>query len=155
MAQIPPPGMNVLSPHLVIDGASDAIDFYKSAFGAEEVARLPAPDGRLMHGLIRVCGASVMLVDENPAWGMLSPKSLGGTPVTLHLYVPDVDAFVARAVEAGATVAMPVGDQFWGDRYGVIKDPYGHSWSVATPVREVSREEAMAAMQAMASGTPG
>jgi PhnB protein len=151
MTQNPPHGMNVLSPHLVIDGASAAIDFYKKAFGAEEVARMPGPDGRLMHGSIRVCGASVMLVDENPAWGLLSPKALGGSPVTIHLYVPDVDGFVARAVEAGATVTMPVADQFWGDRYGVIKDPFGHSWSVATPVREVSREEAMAAMQAMAS----
>lgn len=153
MTEIPPNGMNVLSPHLVIDGASEAIDFYTKAFGAEEVARMPGPDGRLMHGSVRICGTSVMLVDENPAWGLLSPNALGGSPVTIHLYVPDVDAFVARAVAAGATVTMPVADQFWGDRYGVIKDPFGHSWSIATPVREVSREEAMAAMQAMASGT--
>lgn len=149
----PPNGMNVLSPHLVIDGAADAIDFYKKAFGAEEVARIPGPDGRLMHGSILVCGSSVMLVDENRDWGMLSPKALGGSPVTIHLFVPDVDTFVARAVEAGATVVMPVADQFWGDRYGVIKDPFGHSWSIATPVREVSLEEAKAAMAAMATGT--
>jgi PhnB protein len=153
MTEFPPNGMSVLSPHLVIDGASAAIDFYKEAFGAEEMARMPGPDGRLMHGSVRICGASVMLVDENPAWGLLSPKALGGSPVTIHLYVPDVDAFVARAVAAGATVTMPVDDQFWGDRYGVIKDPFGHSWSIATQVRTVTLEEAMAAMQAMGSGT--
>jgi PhnB protein len=143
------PEMSRLSPHLVVDGAANAIDFYVAAFGAEEMARLPGPDGKLMHGCIRLAGQTVMLVDENRQFGLLSPTALGGTPVTLHLYVPDVDAAFARAVAAGASVSMPVADQFWGDRYGVLKDPFGHSWSLATPVREVSLEEAKAAMAAM------
>ena len=94
-----------------------------------------------MHALIMICGSSVMLVDENPMWGMLGPKSLKGTPVTIHLYAEDVDAFVARAVAAGAKVTMAVADMFWGDRYGVIEDPFGHSWSVACHIRDVSIEE--------------
>jgi PhnB protein len=141
MTHTPPHGMNVLSPHLVCDGAADAIDFYKRAFGAEEMVRLVGPDGRLMHASIKVCGCSVMLVDENKNYGMLSPKALNGTPVTLHLFVADVDASVARAVEAGAVVTMPVADMFWGDRYGVIKDPFGHSWSIATHQRDLSAAE--------------
>lgn len=144
--------MSSLSPHLVIDGAAEAIDFYAKAFGAEEIARLPGPDGRLMHGCVRIAGQTVMLVDENRQYGMLSPAALGGSPVTLHLEVPDVDAAFARAVAAGATVTMPVADQFWGDRYGVLKDPFGHSWSLATTVREVSLEEAKAAMVTMSGG---
>jgi uncharacterized glyoxalase superfamily protein PhnB len=144
--------MSRLSPHLVVDGAAKAIDFYVAAFGAEEMARLTAPDGKLMHGCIRLAGQTVMLVDENPQYGLLGPTALGGTPVTLHLYVGDVDAAFAKAVAAGATVSMPVADQFWGDRYGVLKDPFGHSWSLATPVREVSLEEAKAAMVAMTGG---
>jgi PhnB protein len=141
--------MSALSPHLVVDGAAKAIDFYARAFGAEEMARLAGPDGRLMHGCVRIAGQTVMLVDENREYGMLSPTALGGSPVTLHLVVPDVDAAFERAVAAGATVTMPVADQFWGDRYGVLKDPFGHSWSLATTVREVSMEEAKAAMAAM------
>jgi uncharacterized glyoxalase superfamily protein PhnB len=145
----PDRSMSALSPHLVVDGAAKAIDFYSEAFGAEEMARLPGPDGRLMHGCVRISGQTVMLVDENRQYGLLSPTALGGTAVTLHLVVPDVDAAFARAVAAGATVTMPVADQFWGDRYGVLKDPFGHSWSLATTVREVSLEEARAAMAAM------
>ena len=92
-----------------------------------------------------------MLVDENPQWGIVSPKSLKGTPVTIHLYVEDADAFVAKAVAAGAKVTMPVAEQFWGDRYGVIEDPYGHKWSVATHVRDLSMDEIQQAMKKMAS----
>ena len=103
--------------------------------------RVPGADGKLMHALIMICGSSVMLVDENPAWGMLGPKSLKGTPVTIHLYAEDVDAFVARAVAAGATLKMPVDDTFWGDRYGVIEDPFGHAWSVACHIRDISQAE--------------
>ena len=147
MTQTPSDVMNVLSPHLVCDGAADAIDFYKRAFGAEEMMRLPGPDGRLMHASIKVCGCSVMLVDENKDYGMFSPKALNGTPVTLHLFVADVDAFVTRAVEAGAVVTMPVTDMFWGDRYGVIKDPFGHTWSIATHQRDLSVEEIQDAMR--------
>jgi PhnB protein len=130
-----PPGIHALSPHLVCAGAAEAIAFYKGAFEATEMMRLPGPDGKLMHACITVNGSSVMLVDENPAFGMLSPKSLNGSPVTIHLIVKDADATVQRAADAGATVRMPVQEMFWGDRYGVIEDPFGHRWSVATPQR--------------------
>lgn len=126
-------GMHVLSPHLVCAGAADAIAFYERAFGATELMRLPGPDGRLMHGCVRINGSSVMLVDENADYGKLSPRARGGTSVTLHLVVDDADAVAARAVEAGATMIMPPTDMFWGDRYGVVEDPFGHRWSIATP----------------------
>ena len=151
-----PQGMHSVTPHLICAGAAKAIEFYKEAFGAEEGARLPGPDGRLMHASVKIGDSQVMLVDEMPEWGALGPKSLKGSPVTIHLYVDDVDAVVARAVKAGAKVTMPVADQFWGDRYGKLEDPFGHHWSVATPVREVSMEEAQKAMQEMAkSMKPG
>ncbi len=144
-----PDGMTAVTPHLVCAGAADAIEFYKKAFGAADEARLPGPDGKLMHALIRIGGAAIMLVDESPDWGMLGPKALKGSPVTIHLYVPDVDAFVERAVNAGAKLTMPVADMFWGDRYGTLEDPFGHRWSVATPQREVSMDEAAQAMRDM------
>ena len=128
-----PDGMHTLSPHLVCDGAADAIAFYVAAFGAEDLMRLPGDDGRLMHAAITINGSSVMLVDENREYGMLGPKALGGSPVTIHLIVPDVDTAYERAVAAGATARMPVADMFWGDRYGVLEDPFGHVWSLATP----------------------
>ena len=146
-----PKDMHTVTPHIVCAGAAGAIEFYKKAFGAVEAARLPGPDGKLMHGMIRINGSPVMLVDENPQWGIVSPKSLKGTPVTIHLYVEDADAFVAKAVAAGAKVTMPVAEQFWGDRYGVIEDPYGHKWSVATHVRDLSMDEIQQAMKKMAS----
>jgi PhnB protein len=144
-----PQGMHSVTPHLVCAGAAKAIEFYKQAFGAEEGARLPGPDGRLMHASVKIGDSQVMLVDEMPEWGALGPKSLKGTPVTIHLYVEDVDAVVERAVKAGAKVTMPVADQFWGDRYGKLEDPFGHHWSVATHVRDVSMEEAQKAMREM------
>jgi PhnB protein len=147
-----PQGMHSVTPHLVCAGAAKAIEFYKSAFGAEECARLPGPDGRLMHAAVKIGDSHVMLVDEMPEWGALGPKSLKGSPVTIHLYVDDVDAVVARAVKAGAKVTMPVADQFWGDRYGKLEDPFGHHWSVATHVRDVSMEEAQKAMASMEKG---
>jgi len=147
-----PAGMHSVTPHIVCAGAAQAIEFYKKAFGATEEARLPGPDGKLMHAMIRINGSAVMLVDENPEWGMLGPKSLKGTPVTIHLYVEDADAFVARADKAGAKVTMPVAEMFWGDRYGKIEDPFGHHWSVGTHVRDVSMEEAQQAMRKMAGG---
>lgn len=149
-----PEGMHSVTPHLVCRGAADAIEFYKKAFGATEQARLPGPDGRIMHAAVLIGDSTVMLVDEMPEWGALSPLSLKGSPVTIHLNVDDADAFVERAVKAGAKVTMPVADQFWGDRYGKIQDPFGHHWSVAHPVREVSMEEAKKAMQAMAGQKP-
>jgi uncharacterized glyoxalase superfamily protein PhnB len=145
-----PQGMHSITPHLICAGAAQAIEFYEKAFGATETARLPGPDGRLAHAAIKIGDSTVMLVDEMPEWGALGPKSLKGSPVTIHLYVDDVDAVVARAVKAGAKVIMPVEEQFWGDRYGKVEDPFGHHWSVATPVREVSMEEAQKAMQQMA-----
>jgi PhnB protein len=144
-----PEGMHSVTPHLVCAGAADAIEFYKKAFGAVEEARLPGPDGKLRHAMIRIGDSAVMLVDENPEWGMLGPKSLKGSPVTIHLYVQDADAFAARAVKAGAKITMPLQDQFWGDRYGTLVDPFGHNWSVATHVRDVSMEEMQQAMKAM------
>jgi PhnB protein len=147
-----PQGMHSVTPHLICAGAAKAIEFYKQAFGAEEGARLPGPDGRLMHATVKIGDSQVMLVDEMPEWGALGPKSLKGSPVTIHLYVDDVDAVVARAVKAGAKVTMPVADQFWGDRYGKLEDPFGHHWSVATHVRDVSMEEAQKAMASMKKG---
>jgi uncharacterized glyoxalase superfamily protein PhnB len=143
--------MHSVTPHLVCAGAADAIEFYKKAFGAVELARLPGPQGKLMHAIVRIGDSPVMLVDEAPEWGMLGPKSLKGSPVTIHLYVDDADAFVARAVKAGAKVTMPVDDMFWGDRYGKLEDPFGHHWSVGTHVRDVSPQEMQQAMQK----TPG
>jgi uncharacterized glyoxalase superfamily protein PhnB len=144
-----PAYMQVLSPHLVCAGAAEAIAFYKKAFGAKEMVRIPAKNGKLMHACVEVCGSSVMLVDEMPEWGALSPKALKGTPVTIHLYVEDVDAFVKRAVKAGATVKMPVADMFWGDRYGIIEDPFGHSWSIATHQRDMTDKQIREAAKAM------
>jgi uncharacterized glyoxalase superfamily protein PhnB len=144
-----PQGMHSVTPHLICAGAAKAIEFYKAAFGATELARLPGPDGRLMHASVKIGDSQVMLADEMPEWGSLGPKSLKGSPVTIHLYVDDVDAFVERAVKAGAKVTMPVADQFWGDRYGKLEDPFGHHWSVATHVRDVSMEEAQKAMRQM------
>jgi len=144
-----PEGMHAVTPHLVCAGAAEAIEFYKKAFGALDEGRLPGPDGKLMHAMIRIGGSAVMLVDEMPQWGALGPKSLKGSPVTIHLYVEDVDAVVKRAVGAGAKVTMPVEDMFWGDRYGKLEDPFGHHWSVATHKRDVSDAEMKKAMEAM------
>lgn len=136
-----------VTPHLVCAGAADAIEFYKKAFGAEELMRLAGANGKVMHAAIKIGDASIMLVDELPEWGALSPLTLGGSPVTIHLYVPDVDAFVARAVKAGALLRMPVEDMFWGDRYAIIEDPFGHKWSVATHLRDMSNQEIEEAMK--------
>jgi uncharacterized glyoxalase superfamily protein PhnB len=144
-----PDDMHRVTPHLVCAGAAQAIEFYRKAFGAREEARLPGPDGKLMHAVVRIFGDAVMLVDEMPQWGALGPKALKGSPVTLHLYVEDVDAAVKRAVDAGAKVTMPVADMFWGDRYGKIEDPFGHHWSLATHKRDVSMDEARKAMAEM------
>jgi uncharacterized glyoxalase superfamily protein PhnB len=148
-----PDGMHTVTPHLVCAGAADAIEFYKKAFGAEELMRMPGPNGKLMHGSIRIGDSLVMLADEFPDWGSLGPKARGGSSVTIHLQVEDVDAFASHAVAAGAKVTMPVADMFWGDRYGQLEDPFGHRWSVATHVRDVTPEEMQQAMSKM--GGPG
>ena len=144
-----PDGMHTVTPHLICAGAGAAIEFYKKAFNAVEMVRLPGPQGRLMHACIRIGDSQVMLVDEMPEWGAFGPKSLKGSPVTIHLQVEDVDAVVARAVGAGAKITMPVDDMFWGDRYGKLEDPFGHHWSVATHIRDVSPDELQQAMQKM------
>lgn len=147
-----PDDMHSLTPHLVCAGAAEAINYYIKAFDAVELVRLPGPQGKLMHAAIRIGDSTLMLVDESPEWGMLGPKSLKGSPVTIHLYVEDVDATVARAVAAGARVTMPLADMFWGDRYARLEDPFGHHWSVATQKRHVSPEEMRLAMAKMSAG---
>lgn len=140
----------LVAPHLVVDDAAAAIDFYVKAFGATEYGRVPHPDGRLVHAALNVNGSMVMLNDDFPEHSegkSSTPKALGGTPVTIHLQVTDVESAFARAVDAGATVVAPLEDQFWGDRYGVIRDPFGHQWSLGQPMREVSMEEIEEAMK--------
>jgi PhnB protein len=144
-----PDGMRSLTPHLVCADAARAIEFYKAAFNAVEEMRLPGPDGKLMHAALRIGDSALMLVDENLEWGMLGPKTLKGSPVTIHFYVEDVDAAVAQAVAAGAKVTMPVADMFWGDRYGVLEDPFGHHWSLATHQRDLTPEQIRQAMASM------
>lgn len=141
-----PEGMHSVTPHLVCAGAADAIEFYKKAFGAEEVMRLPGPNGKLGHAMIRIGDSAVMLADEFPQWESLGPLALKGSPVTLHLAVPNVDQVYERALAAGARVRMPLADMFWGDRYGIVEDPFGHRWSIATHIRDVSPEEMAAEM---------
>ena len=141
-----PPDVRSLTPHLVCRGAVAAIDYYVKAFGAVEVARLPGPDGRLLHAMLRIRDSTLMLVDEFPEQGCLAPQTHAASSVTLHLFVEAVDAVVAQAVAAGARLTMPVADMFWGDRYGRLQDPFGHHWSIATHQRDVSPEEMHAAV---------
>jgi PhnB protein len=134
-----PDEFQAITPQLVVRGAASAIDFYKAAFNAHELFRAPAPDGTsIMHAELLLNGARLLVHDEFPDRGVVGPQSLGGSPVTLHLYVKDVDAAFARAVGAGAAVAMPVQDAFWGERYGIVTDPFGHRWSIATPNDELA-----------------
>jgi PhnB protein len=144
-----PHGMHTVTPHLICNGAADAIAFYTRAFNAVETSRLPGPNGKLMHASLRIGDSTIMLVDEMPEHGALGPKSLKGSPVAIHLYVEDVDALAAQAVRAGARITMPVSDTFWGDRYAQLEDPFGHRWSVATHVRDVSAADMHKAMQSM------
>lgn len=130
-----------ITPLLGVREASRAIEFYRDAFGAEEVMRLTGPDGAILHAEIRIGGGLLMLAEEMEEWGNESPASLGGTSVRIHLYVEDVDALAERAVAAGAEVVIPVDDQFYGDRSGRLRDPFGHEWIVATRVEEVPPEE--------------
>ncbi|HME49782.1 VOC family protein [Mycobacterium sp.] len=133
-----------LSPHLIVDGAAAAIDFYVNAFNAVELGRVPGPDGRLIHAAVAINGSTVLLNDDFPEMQggkSLTPIALGGTPVTIHLTVVDVDARFQQAIDAGAGVITALEDQFWGDRYGVLRDPFGHHWSMGQPVREVSMDD--------------
>ena len=148
-----PDGARTLTPHLTCAGAAGAIDFYARAFGAVQRFRMDAPNGKVMHACIRIGDSDLFLNDEAPEWGALGPKSMNGTPVTIHVYVEDADATAARAVAACAKVIMPVAEQFWGDRYGVVEDPFGHRWSLATHVRDVA-PEALQSAGAKAAGCP-
>jgi PhnB protein len=141
-----PKGLHTVTPHLICDGAAAAIEFYKKAFGAVELMRMPGANGKLIHASVRIGDSNVMLVDENPQWGALGPKTLKGATSTMHLSVDDADAWAARAVAAGAKLTMPVQDMFWGDRYGVVEDPFGHKWAVATRIKDLTPAEMMAAM---------
>ena len=144
-----PKHMHSITPHLVCDGAAEAIEFYKKAFDAVEGGRMQTPDGKIMHAEVRIGDSTVMLVDEFPDYGSVGPKKLNGSPVTIHLYVPDVDRVFEQALAAGATVRMPLDNQFWGDRYGQVVDPFGHNWSIATHVKDMTQEEMNEAMQSM------
>jgi uncharacterized glyoxalase superfamily protein PhnB len=144
-----PEGMHSLTPHLVCAGAAQAIDFYTQAFGAVEQSRLPGPEGKLMHASLKIGDSTLLLVDEMAGCAMLGPRTLKGSPVTLHLYVPNVDATVEQAVAAGARVTMPATDMFWGDRFAQLEDPFGHKWSVATHQRDVTQEEMEQAVRSM------
>jgi PhnB protein len=128
-------------PYLIVDGAAAAIDFYKSVLGATERMRLPGPGGRIGHAELEIGDAVIMLADENPPMGIRGPKAIGGTPVTLHVYVEDSDATFERAVDAGATAVRSMENRFYGDRSGQFEDPFGHSWDVSTHVEDVPPDE--------------
>lgn len=145
-----PEGYRNVTPYLVIKGAAAAIDFYNKVFGAVEVMRMPQPDGRIGHAELKFGDSYVMLADEFPEMGVVSPKTLGNSPVGLLLYVEDVDKTVERAVALGATIKKPVQDQFYGDRSGTIEDPFGHKWTVAVHVEDVTPEEMNRRMAALA-----
>jgi PhnB protein len=146
-----PKNFRTVTPHLTVEGAADAIKFYKKAFGAKELSRMASPDGRLMHAMIMIGNSVVMLNDAYPEWGGKGPKALGGTPIAVHLYVEDADKAFKKAVKAGATVAMPIADMFWGDRYGLLVDPFGHRWALATHKKDMTPAQiAKAAKAAMA-----
>ena len=136
-----PDGFHTATPSLVQSNSNEAIEFYKKAFGANEIYRFPTPDGKIMHAMIQIGDSFIMMSDEMPAMGASSPQTIGGTPVTIHLYVEDADKIFNQAVNAGAKVTMPMENTFWGDRYGKVLDPYGHSWSIATPQKNVTVEE--------------
>lgn len=147
MAKPIPDGYGTVTPYLNITGAAKAIEYYAKAFGAQEVMRMPGPDGSIMHAEIRIGNSHIMLSDENTAWGTKSPTTLGGTTGGFMLYVDDCDAVFDRAVAAGATVLMPCSDQFYGDRCGSILDPFGHKWSIATHQKDMTPAEMNAAFE--------
>jgi len=136
-----PEGYHTATPYLIIKGAAAALDYYKKAFGARETMRFDAPGGKIGHAEIKIGDSTIMLADEHPDMGYRGPQSLGGSPVSILLYVEDVDRWFKRAVAAGGKVTRPVADQFYGDRTGTLVDPFGHVWSIATHVEDVSPEE--------------
>ncbi len=136
-----PEGYHTVTPHLIVNDGAAALEFYKKAFGAVELFRMARPDGRIGHAEIKIGDSPVMLADEHPEIRALSPQSVGGSPVSIHLYVADVDAMFNQAVAAGASVVRPLQNQFYGDRTGGVKDPFGYQWYIATHVENVSPEE--------------
>jgi PhnB protein len=136
-----PSGFHTVTPYLTVRNATAAIDFYKKALGAEEIMRMPTPDGKIGHAELKIGDSIIFLADEFPQMGNKSPQTLGGCTGGLYLYVEDVDKAFKRATDAGATVKMPVTDMFWGDRWGQVTDPFGHLWSLSTHVEDVSPEE--------------
>jgi uncharacterized glyoxalase superfamily protein PhnB len=149
-----PDGFHTVTPHLILKNGSAAIEFYKKAFGAKELFQMPGPDGRLMHAEIVIGDSIVMLADEFPEMGARGPQTLGGSTVTISLYVEDMDAVFNQALAAGAQVRMPPMDMFWGDRYGQVTDPFGHVWSLCTHKEDVSPEELAKRAQAAFAGAP-
>ena len=136
-----PEGFHTITAHLSVRGADKAIEFYKNAFGAQVLGVHHTPDGKVIHGMLKIGDSLLMLADEFPGMGTPAPQTLGGSPVVLNIYVEDVDSLWKQAVDAGATVTMPLGDQFWGDRYGQIKDPFGHGWALGSRKENVTPEE--------------
>jgi PhnB protein len=143
MAKVKPiaEGYNSVTPYLFVKGAANAIDYYKNVFGAKERMRMPGPNGKIMHAELQIGDSIVMLADENPQVGAKSPETVGGASSSLHVYVEDVDSTAKKAVSAGAKIVRPVKDEFYGDRLGTIIDPFGHMWSIATHIEDVSPEE--------------
>ena len=150
-----PDGYHTATPYLAIDDAAAAIEFYKKAFGAKERGRMETPDGKIGHAELEFGDALVMLSDALPQFSTRSPKELGGTTSNVFLYVEDVDAVVKQAVDAGATIETEVADQFWGDRFGSVQDPFGHIWAVATHVEDVPPEEMAERAKAAMAAMPG
>lgn len=150
-----PDGYHTLTPYLTVRGASDAIEFYKKAFGATELCRLSMPDGKIAHGEFKIGGSIFMISDENPGWDVASPEKLGGSPVALHLYVADADATFSGAIKAGAKETMPLANQFWGDRMGEVADPFGHRWLIATHIEDIDPSELQSRMEAYFAAKPG
>jgi len=157
-----PAGFSTVTPHLNVRDAAQALEFYKKAFGAVETVRMPGPGGKILHAEIKIGDSHIFLADEMPEWGSKSPLMLGGTATAVCLYVENADAVFNQAVSAGARVAMPLADQFWGDRYGKLVDPFGHEWAVATHLEDLTpaemkkrQEVAMAQMARRPSTSPG
>src|SRR4051812_47197425 len=146
-----PENYNTVTPYLVVNDATKAIDFYKKVLGATEIMRMPAPGGKIGHAELRVGDSSIMLADEFPEMGALSPQTVGGTPVSLMLYVRDVDAVFKHAIAEGGKVERELADQFYGDRSATFTDPFGHKWTVSTHIEDVTPEEMKARMEKMAS----
>ena len=150
-----PAGMRTITPNLVINGASQALEFYKKAFGAKELDKSPLPDGKLMHASIKIGDSVIMMADEFPGGGMKSPSSAGTTTVTLHIYTTNVDKLWRRALDAGAKIVMPLENQFWGERYGQLLDPFGHQWSMSQRINMTRKEMEEKQKQAMAMFSQG